>query len=216
MPFNSDLIDVLEIRAKERFAGARGSHGWDHVQRVYGLCQLIGHEENCDMTVLLASALLHDIGRYECDNGNGVKCHAKVGAKMAEEILKEENADPDFTGQVTHCILTHRFRSDHNPQSIEAKVLFDADKLDSIGSVGIARAFLFSGEIGARLDDPDVKPDDVEPFGPDDTARYEFSTKLLRVKGRMYTKTGKKIAEGRDRFMREFFKRLDDEISGLR
>ncbi|VAX25072.1 hypothetical protein MNBD_NITROSPINAE04-2420 [hydrothermal vent metagenome] len=216
MRFNSDLIDVLEIRAKERFTGARGSHGWDHVQRVYGLCQLIGKEENCDMTVLLASALLHDIGRHECDNGNGAKCHAKVGAKIAEEMLKQEGADPDFTGQVTHCVSTHRFRGDDAPRSIEAKVLFDADKLDSIGSVGIARAFLFSGEIGARLDDPDVNPDDVEPYGPDDTARYEFLTKLLRVKERMHTKTGKRIAEGRDKFMREFFKRLDDEISGLR
>jgi len=198
MPFNTDLIDIIKTRAKERFIGARGSHGWDHVQRVYALCQLIGKQENCNMPVLLASALLHDIGRYECDSSNGAKCHAKVGAKMTEEILKEEGADPDFTGQVTHCVSTHRFRNGGAPQSIEAKVLFDADKLDSIGSVGIGRAFLFAGEIGARLDDPDVKPDDVTPYGPDDTARYEFLTKLIHVKERMYTKTGKKIAEGRD------------------
>lgn len=216
MSINADLISAIKTSAKKHFIDARGSHGWDHVQRVYDLCQLIGRKEECDMTVLLSAALLHDIGRYECDKINGERCHAKVGAKMAEEILKEENADPDFTGKVTHCILTHRFRNDDAPQSIEAKVLFDADKLDSIGCVGIGRAFQFAGEIGARLDDPDVNPDDVEPYGSEDTARYEFLVKLTHVKGRMHTKTGERMAQGRDSFMREFFERLDDEISGIR
>jgi uncharacterized protein len=216
MKFNSDLLSVLKTRAKERFADARGSHGWDHVQRVYDLCQVIGQKEKCDMTILLASALLHDIGRFECDIINGERCHAMVGAKIAEQMLKEEGADPGFIDKAAHCIVTHRFRNDHNPQTVEAKVLFDADKLDSIGCVGIGRAFQFSGEIGARLDDPDVNPDDVEPYGTEDTARYEFLVKLTHVKERMYTKTGKQIAQGRDKFMREFFARLDDEIAGIR
>jgi uncharacterized protein len=168
------------------------------------------------MTVLLTAALLHDIGRRDCDMAGGDGRHELVGGEIARDILNETGAGVEFAERVVHCIVTHRFRGGAEPESVEAKALFDADKLDSIGSVGIGRAFQFAGEIGARLDNPGIDPARVTPYGPEDTARYEYTTKLQYIISRMYTKTGRKIAESRDEFMREFFRRLDDEIKGVK
>ena len=144
----------------------------------------------------------------------GEHCHAELGAELAEEILREEGSDEKTLGEVIHCVATHRFRGDNPPESVEAKVLFDADKLDSLGAVGIGRAFQFAGEVGAMLHDPDVDPEKTEPYGPDDTAYREYLVKLRHIRERMLTKTGREMAESRSEFMKEFFERLNRETLG--
>lgn len=208
------MITFVEKKAKTFFEDARGSHGWDHVERVLKLCEHIGPLEGCDMNTLRAAALLHDVGRGECDRENGARCHAEVGTRLAVEILKEAGADEKLIEAVAHCVATHRFRDDMEPKTVEAKVLFDADKLDSIGAVGIGRAFQFAGEVGARLHDPDVDPDATEPYGPDDTAYREYLVKLRRIRERMLTATGRDMAEERSAYMERFFERLNQEVRG--
>ena len=117
---------------------------------------------------------------------------------------------------ILHCIRSHRFRGNHEPQTPEAKVLFDADKLDAIGAVGVARAFLFAGEVGARLHSDVTHIEDAEPYSIDDTGYREFKAKLNKIRDRIFTAEGRKLAEGRHMIMVEFFKRFLEEYEGKR
>jgi uncharacterized protein len=163
---------------------------------------------------LRLAAVLHDIGRKLEDQSNGKVCHSRKGARLAERILQRYSFDKWQIARISHCIRTHRFRGKNVPPSLEAKVLFDADKLDSIGAVGIGRAFLFAGEIGASLHDPRIDVKKTQPYTNEDTAYREFLVKLSRIKDSMFTKEGKRIAADRHKFMVEFFERLNKEITG--
>jgi uncharacterized protein len=208
------LFDRIEAEAKRFFQGARGSHDWDHTQRVLRLCLRIGKKEKGNLEILRLAALLHDIGRAEEDRSNGKICHSKAGALLARRILKAHGLDEGETEGIAHCIETHRFRKRVVPISQEAKILFDADKLDSIGAVGIGRAFLFAGEVGARLHNKDIDLRKTKPYTKEDTAYREYLVKLRKIKGRLFTNEGKRIARERHRFMVEFFKRLNRETDG--
>ena len=211
---NRFLIEEIKNFAKMRFRSARGSHDWDHTLRVYRLCQRIGKKEGVDMTVLLAASLLHDIGRSCQDAANGAVCHAAEGARLAQPLLQQLSLAQRQIENILHCIRAHRFRGSQMPETAEAKVLFDADKLDAIGAVGIARAFLFAGEVGARLHSSDINPEDASAYSPDDTGYREFRVKLCKIKDRMLTHEGRKLAEGRHAFMVEFFNRFIKEYEG--
>jgi len=113
-------------------------------------------------------------------------------------------------------VRSHRFRGNDEPKTLEAKVLFDADKLDSIGAVGIARAFLFAGEVGAKLHNPDIRVENTLPYSKDDTGYREFKLKLSRIKDRILTTEGRKLAKERHEFMETFFKRFIEEYEGKR
>ena len=132
-------------------AAGRGSHGFDHVERVLALALRLGAESGADARVLALAALLHDVGRAEEDRSGGAICHAAAGAALAREILRRHGADAALVRRVAECVRRHRYRGAARPASREAKLLYDADKLDSLGAVGVGRAFLFAGEVGARL-----------------------------------------------------------------
>jgi uncharacterized protein len=208
------LVDRVREESGAFFRGARGSHDWDHTERVYRLCQKIGRKEGADPGVLALAALLHDIGRAEEDRAHGRICHARAGAIKAQAILKRLGCDRATIAAVTRCIATHRFRRGGAPRSIEARVLYDADKLDSIGAVGVGRAFLFAGEVGARLHDPSIDVRKTRPYTKDDTAYREYLVKLSRVKERMTTREGRRLASDRHRYMAGFFARLNKETAG--
>jgi len=209
------LFEAVREEARACFDTARGSHDWDHTERVLELCLRIGRKEKADLGVLRLAAVLHDIGREEEDRSGGRLCHGQRGAVLAGEILARRSVDSATTDRVAHCIEAHRFRGGRRPESLEAMVLFDADKLDSIGAVGIGRAFLFAGEVGARLHDPAVDVSKTKPYTRDDTAYREFLVKLSCVKDRLFTREGRRIARERHRFMVEFFRRLTRETRGL-
>jgi uncharacterized protein len=207
-------LEAVRLRIGSYFSGARGSHAWDHTLRVLRLCEKIGSAEQADMDVVCIAALLHDIGRSRQDISNGGVCHAEHGAEMAAAIIDPLPLSQDQKDNVLHCIRSHRFRGDHLPETLEARVLFDADKLDAIGAVGVGRAFLFAGEVGARLHNPDVRIEDTRPYTRDDTGYREYSVKLRKIKDRMLTPTGKRLAVVRHRFMEAFFKRFIMEYEG--
>jgi len=209
-------VSRIKTIAQKRFESSKGSHDWDHTLRVYRLCEHIGQAEDVDMEVLLISALLHDIGRAHQDRSNGKMCHAKKGAEIARPIIKALPLDKKQKQNILHAIRSHRFRSTCLPKTQEAKVLFDADKLDAIGAVGVARAYLFAGEVGARLHNPDIDVERVEPYSREDTGFREFKVKLSKIKDRILTKEGKKLAEKRHALMDVFFKRFKEEYEGVR
>ena len=208
------LVSRIREEAGAFFRSARGSHDWDHTERVYRLCLRIGRKEKADLGVLRLAALLHDIGREEEDRSRGRVCHGKSGAALARRILERLGCGAGTVRAVVHCIGSHRFRRGGAPRTLEARILFDADKLDSIGAVGVGRAFLFAGEIGARLHDRAVDVAKTQPYTREDTAYREYLVKLSRVKDRMTTPEGRRLAAGRHRFMTAFFARLNNETDG--
>lgn len=193
---------------------SRGSHDWEHTQRVLRLAVHLAKKEKADIKTVKYAAVLHDIARHQEDKSGGKKDHALLGAKRASRILLSCGFEPDFIEAVKHCIECHRFRANRKPATIEAMVLFDADKLDSIGAVGIGRAFLFAGEVGAKLHNPGADILKTKPYTQEDTAYREYMVKLRHVKGRMFTKEGKRLAKQRHTFMTLFFKRLGMETKG--
>ncbi len=210
-----NIINQIMELVKQSFINSRVSHGWDHTQRVYNLCLQIGEKEQADLEVLKLAAIMHDIGREYETASNGTICHAEKGAMLAKDILQDFSFDDAKLTAIIHCIETHRFRGHKRPQSLEAKILFDADKLDSIGAVGIGRAFLFSGEIGAKLHN-NQKSDmvDTQAYSIEDTAYREYLVKLQHVKDKIQTEEGKRLAAERHEFMVRFFGRFNQEIAG--
>ena len=198
----------------EYLSKASGSHGWDHTCRVYNICRHIGRVEKADMEVLETAAYLHDLGRPLEDRSKGRICHAQKGAEIARRLLKNFPISEDQKDNIIQSIRTHRFRGNKKPKSLEAKILFDADKLDAIGAIGIARAFHFAGEVGAKLHSPYVDPENTEPYTEDDTGYREFRLKLSKIKDRMLTSEGRRIAKERGEFMEIFFKKFISEFEG--
>ena len=209
-------IEDIKAFAIRSFSNARGSHDWDHTQRVYNLCMHIGQVEGADLEALEIAAYLHDVGRSYEDESRGAVCHAEKGAEITRNLLAGYPISDERKENIIHCIRSHRFRGNHQPESLEANVLFDADKLDAIGAVGIARAFLFAGEVGAKLHNPYVQPEDTEPYSEEDTGYREYKLKLSRIRDRMLTAEGRRMAEERHAFMEMFFHRLTEEYEGLK
>jgi len=213
-PFMDALIQDVRAYSMACSNGARGSHDWEHTRRVLALCLHIGRVEGADPCVLEIAALLHDVGRSAEDESNGAVCHAERGADMAREFLQGRLPTGPGMDNVIHCIRTHRFRGNARPETLEARVLFDADKLDAIGAVGIGRAFQFAGEVGATLYNPEADPLQTAAYTREDTAYREYRVKLSRIRERMLTAEGRRLAEERHAFMERFFDRFLKEVAG--
>lgn len=215
-PLGLELTEKLRQLADPYHDGMGGCHGPDHTERVHKTVLHIGRLMGARLDVLSASALLHDIGRMYETREQGKICHAEKGAELAREILARLDFTPSFIDEVAHCVESHRYRGDKIPRTVEAEILYDADKLDSIGAVGIGRAFLFAGQTGARLhnDSDDVDILACKPYSKEDTAYREFKFKMSKIKDRMLTPEGRRLAEERHDFMEVFFERLERETKG--
>jgi uncharacterized protein len=210
------LINRIKKLAESYFDAARGSHDWEHTLRVCKLCERIGPAEGADMVVLISAAYLHDIGRQYQDASNGAVCHAEKGARLAEGLLNGLPLSDIQKQNIVHCIQSHRYRGRNAPRTLEARALFDADKLDAIGAVGVARAYLFAGEVGARLHNPDADIKNTRPYSREDTGFREYEVKLSKIHKRILTREGRKLAVDRHRFMTDFFHRFLEEYEGKR
>jgi uncharacterized protein len=211
-----DTLFFIRNEARANFSTAKGSHDWDHTLRVHRLCKIIGDAEGADSLVTQAAAYLHDIGRIHQDNGKGKRCHAEIGASMARQLLNGCDLDDRRKENILHCIAAHRYRRGETPETLEAKVLYDADKLDAIGAIGVARAFLFAGEWGARLHSPEVDVANEPAYSVNDTGYREYLVKLAHIHDRILTETGRQMAKERHRFMVRFFERFLEEYKGER
>lgn len=191
-------------------------HGFDHVLRVYRLAERLAQAEGADLEIVRAAALLHDA------NGNPESAmrhdHHLQSAEFAGQMLRAEGWDEKRIAAVQHCIRSHRFRDTNElPQTIEAQVLFDADKLDAIGAVGVARAIAYATLEGqpayAAPSQRFLTFGQREPGEPH-SAYHEYLFKLTRIQERLNTATGRALAKERHARMVEFFERLAEETLG--
>lgn len=202
------MIGIEE--ARQYYTNSDAAHDFDHVLRVLVLAERIGQAEGAAMEIVRAATLLHDVARAEEERTGA--CHAKVGAERARQILAGYPADK--VEAVAQAIASHRFRDDVVPQTLEAKVLYDADKLDAIGAIGIARAYALAGKRGQHLWAETPVASLSESQSADYTPVHEFIFKLSQLKEALFTTTARQIAEERHRYMVEFFARLKEEVQG--
>ncbi|MFP4343497.1 MAG: HD domain-containing protein [Anaerolineales bacterium] len=202
-------------QARALYEEADSVHDFDHILRVERVAGQIARREGADLSIVRTAALLHDWGRSEAQHQG--RDHADVAAERAALLLT--SCPPAWVEAVVHAIAAHRFRTAPQPETLEAQVLFDADKLDAIGAVGVARAFAYGGAHNQRLWAPleSVDLERWETAGDDPVAHtpvHEFVVKLSRLRERLYTQTGRQMAEARHRYMEDFFRRLEAEVVG--
>ncbi len=183
-------LPELEKEAR-RLLPEFGTHGFEHTQRVFGMCQHLGKAEKANLRTLLPAALLHDIAREEED-------HAEAAAKACGLVLERYEYSKSEIEEIAVIISTHSFSGGKKPTTLEGKVLSDADKLDALGALGIYRTALYSGESGRPVDE----------------FVDHFHDKLLKLRGLLFTKEARRIAEARDEYMKAFLAELEDELNG--
>jgi len=212
-----ELIRKVEDFVRAELCNAPGCHDFDHTARVLrNALDIQTMEQRGDRIAIHLAALLHDIARPEEMAADGKVCHASLGADKADAVLLQCGLQDDALRRtVTEAVRRHRYRTAPHPETIEEMIVYDADKLDSIGAVGIGRAFHFAGRIGARLHNTAEEAVNSPAYGIEDSAYREYLVKLRHVPERMLTPTGRRLAEDRARFMHEFFARLNIETYGI-
>ena len=201
-------------QAREWYDDGDPVHGFDHILRVLRIVESIGSSLGADLKILRAAALLHDASGAHPGQGSGRADHESSSADFARQVLDAEGWSAQEIEAVVHCIRTHRFRGSERPQSLEAKILFDADKLDVIGAFGTARTIGYAVQAGQP-----VFAEPSEEFlstgttvqGEPHSAYHEYLFKLRHVRERLNTEQAQAIAEQRDRLMRSFFDQLAAE-----
>ena len=171
------------------------AHDKEHIYRVlYVALDIASQEEHIDLDVLIAACLLHDIGREE-QFKNPKICHAEAGSKMAYDFLVQNGWAQDKANHVRECILSHRYRNERLPNSPEAKILFDADKIDAAGTLGIARTLIYKGQVSAPLYTVDEMGHVLDGGAKEPPSFFhEYKFKLEKVYDLLYTKRGMEIA----------------------
>ena len=207
--------------AKQWYADADPVHDFDHVLRVYRIAERLARAEGGDLEIVRAAALLHDSSGSSPGNVDGHRAeHHIASADFAGEILMAKNCPEAFITAVQHCIRSHRYRGNENqPQTLEAQILFDADKLDVLGAVGAARtiayAVLDGQPVYAEPSDLFLSEGKLTPEEPH-SAYHEFLFKLRNVQERLFTTSGKALAADRHQYLVGFFAQLQAEVRGER
>jgi uncharacterized protein len=210
----SEILARTYAEVERRFSGIDDlAHGWEHVERVYRLALHIAEKERAERFVVGMAALLHDLGRAV--RHSGTEHHADLSTQLAGELLAAYNVPGDRQQAILHAILAHSFSKGIEPQTLEARVVRDADRLDGLGAIGIMR-WAVTGTVRRTPKTRSYHPDD--PFAtahqPDD-ARYmldHFYKKLLKLEGTMMTETGRGLAQRRTAFMRAYLDEFRHEL----
>mgnify|MGYP003667287731 CR=1 FL=1 len=213
---NQQVLNKTITFVKETLIDAEGGHDWFHIERVYKNSLLISKTEKVDVFVVSLGALLHDIADSKFHNGD-----ENVGPKIARGFLFKLNVDPSIIEHVIKIIENSSFKGGNEKQkfkSAELNVVQDADRLDAIGAIGIARCFNYGGFKNRQLYNPEIKPNlkmsKAEYKNSTAPTINHFYEKLLLLKDRMNTKTGKKIALERHAFMELYLKQFYNEWEG--
>ena len=211
----SDLIDRTASHVRTVLSGDGTGHDWWHVYRVWKMAQRIGRAESADLLVVELAALLHDIADWKLHDGDSM-----IGPRIAGDWLDSLDLDADRSEHVCRIIADISFIGAGVEQptlSLEGKVTQDADRLDAMGAIGIARAFAYGGAKGRAIYDPDVTPAEhrtADAYLKGGTTINHFYEKLLLLKDRMNTASGRAIAEARHRVMEDYLRRFYEEWEG--
>lgn len=213
---NKNLIRLTERFVKQVLKRAESGHDYDHIERVLQNAKKILKKEKANNSIVILGVLLHDIADPKFHDGD-----EKKAENIAKAFLLEAGTDEETISQVLEIIDGISYKGGHNQKdkmSIELQIAQDADRLDALGAIGIARAFSYGGFKGRRIYNKKVEPiefKDVESYRNSDSPTINhFYEKLLKLKGLMNTKTGKKIADKRHDFMKVFLKRFLKEMKG--
>lgn len=212
------IINKTAEFVKETLSGAEGGHDWWHTQRVWKTAKNIAKKEKADEFVVELGALLHDIADSKFHGGN-----EEVGPKLAREFLESEKVEPEVINNIEAIIRNISYKnslSGNKYHSQEFDIIQDADRLDAIGAIGIARTFNYGGHINAEMYNPEILPrkdlTETEYKGSRSPTLNHFYEKLLLLKDKMNTSTGKKLAENRHFFMEkyliQFYKEWDSDL----
>ncbi|WP_299383245.1 HD domain-containing protein [uncultured Lacinutrix sp.] len=212
-----DLIEATKNFVKKELAGAEGGHDWFHIERVYKNALLIAKNEKVDQLTVALGALLHDIADSKFHNGDST-----VGPRVAAAFLIKQNVDSNIINHVVKIIENISYSSNIGNRdvfkSIELDVVQDADRLDALGAIGIARTINYGGFKNRTIYNPDIKPNlnmtKAEYKASSAPTINHFYEKLLLLKDKMNTKTGKKIASQRHDFMLLYLKQFFAEWNG--
>jgi uncharacterized protein len=216
---NNQLIEITKDFVYETLQGAEGGHDWFHIERVYNNALLISKTESVDPLIVALGALLHDIADSKFHNGD-----ESVGPKVAREFLFKHNVDSIIIEHIVHIIENISFKKSLETgtpfKSPELDVIQDADRLDAIGAIGIARCFNYGGFKNRTLFDPSIKPKmnmtkEEYKHSKSPTINH-FYEKLLLLKDKMNTQTGKRIAQQRHQFMEQYLDQFYAEWDGKR
>jgi uncharacterized protein len=206
------MQDKIKRKVKRMLEGRDPAHDFYHIMRVHKNAKMIGQREGSNMGILLPAVLLHDLVVYPKGSAKSSKS-SDESADLAENILQRYGYPQDKINQICYCIRGHSYSKRLIPATLEGRILQDADRLDALGAIGIARTFSVGGSENRAFyntDDPfcisDRDLDDIK------WTLDHFQTKLLKLEDFMHTKTAKKIAQERTRFMMLFIRQLQKEI----
>ena len=212
------IIDKTILFVKEKLENAEGGHDWFHIERVYKNSLLIAQEEACDLTVVKLGALLHDIADSKFHDGDET-----VGPRTARTFLESENVSEETITHVINIIENISFKGGNVEKKFNSKeleIVQDADRLDALGAIGIARCFNYGGFKNRALYNPDIPANlnmsKQEYKNSESPTLNHFYEKLLLLKDKMNTPTGKKIAEARHQYMEDFLSQFYAEWEGIK
>ncbi len=210
---DSQVLLNVYAEIQQRFEGFDDlAHGWNHINRVYQLALDIARQEGADLFIVGMAALMHDLGRLSDDK---TKHHADLSVLSATEILSVYRVTPGTQEAILHAIAAHSFSLGIEPRTLEAKVLRDADRLDSLGAIGILR-WAITGTIRRTPQTQSYHPDDpFDEWHTPDERRYmldHFFTKLLKLNNTMSTQTGRVLAQQRTAFMHTYLNEFRKEL----
>jgi len=193
------------------------AHDPEHIFRVLYLSLSIASKitEKINFDILIASCLLHDIGREEQYKNQNI-CHAEIGGTMAKEFLLKNGWSEKDSDHVKNCISTHRFRGNNIPETLGAKILFDSDKLDAAGCLGISRTLMYKGIVGNNL--YEIKNDELclgESKNDKETFLKEYNFKLKNLYNNFYTKEAMEMAKNQKECAQSFYNNLVEQIKGI-
>ena len=213
MPDDKTIIEKTVQHVRTALEGESSGHDWWHVYRVYKNAIQICQTEKADQTVVSLAALLHDIADYKLHGGD-----SEIGPKVAREWLEKQGLEEHRIAHICKIINDMSFKGSGTKSemdSVEGKIVQDADRLDAIGAIGIARVFAFGGNKGREIFNPEIKPqvhDDFESYKSAKTSSINhFYEKLLLLKDLMNTETAKRLSEKRHEFMLQFLKEFNEE-----
>ena len=211
---NKKFYEDLREKIKPYFEKI-GSHSFEHTERVYNLAVHISKSEKGYIDIIKTASLLHDIARKKQEELNGKICHAEEGAKIAKDILNEINFPKDKIDSVCHAIASHRYSKKLKAETKEAEILQDADRLDALGAITIARIFHYGGKMNRPMHNPNLKPKEYTPNSESESSFIHFYEKILKIKPETFkTAEARKIAKGRYNFVQEFVDRFIKEWEG--
>ncbi len=212
---------TLTKELMKREGSEDAAHDYDHIVRVMALAETIQEQEGGDLPTIWAAVAFHDIGQ-ERERRHGGD-HAVIGAEMANSLLTNTQFPQQAIPAVQHAILDHRMTGGKYPRSLEGRILYDADKIDCLGAIGIGRLYCITGRYNQKIYSP-LPQDIVEPVDPlvvrslrrrpDYSPSIEFQLLFGNLLERMTTETGKALAQERYDYMKSFFQRLQQEMEG--